>query len=249
MDPDEAPISVTVLTWNLQGSHGLDTDAVAAVIREWAPDVVLLQEIQRRQSRRLAAAVSMRRRWVFKHVSLWAWPEGLAVLTPWAFSSTAKVVLRRSPLFTWRRRVAVLATIESAHARVSVVNVHLSPHDEGDARGQEASTVVGRAGGAVVGGDFNDCPGGPAPARLESAGWTDAWASAHPHGEGFTNWSPGHRAGRRADQRLDYVMAPPGWAVLDATVGATSVDEARLGELSDHLPLVVRLGAPEGSNR
>lgn len=249
MNLDDAPAPVTVVTWNLQGSHGVDSDAVAAVIREYRPDVVLLQEIQRRQSRRLASALGMRRRWVFKHLSAWAWPEGLAVLTPWAFASTSRVVLRRSLLFTWRRRVAVLATIEAATARIAVANVHLSPHDDGDARRREASIVVARAGGSIVGGDFNDRPGGAAPSTLESAGWTDAWAVTHPDDDGFTNWTPGRRAGRVADQRLDYVMVPPGWSVLHAVVGSASVDTERLGELADHLPLVVRLGPPEGMAR
>lgn len=246
LDGLSAPMPVTVLTWNVQGSHGIDADAVAAVIREHRPDVVLIQEIQRRQCRRLAGALGMRRRWVFKHVSAWAWPEGMAVLTPWAFSSTSKMVLRRSLLFTWRRRVAVLATIEAAHARVAVVNVHLSPHDDGDARGREAGIVVARAPGAVVGGDFNDRPGGAAPVAFESAGWTDAWASVHHDEPGFTNWTPGRRAGRPADQRLDYVMSPPGWTVVDAFVGSASFDADRFGGLSDHLPLVARLGTPEG---
>lgn len=246
VDLDEPAAMVTVLTWNLQGSHGVDTDAVAALIREHRPDVVLVQEIQRGQCRRLAAAVGMRRRWAFKHLSAWAWPEGMAVLTPHVFASTSTVVLRRSLLFTWRRRVAILATIEGPTARVEVVDVHLSPHDEGDARRDEASAVVRRAGGAIVAGDFNDRPGGAAPSVLEAAGWTDAWATAHPGDLGFTNWTPGRRTGRPPDQRLDYVMAPSGWTVISAAVGSASVDHERLGELSDHLPLAVRLGTPGG---
>lgn len=240
------PGTVTVLTWNLQGSHGVDLDSVATIVREHRPDVVLLQEIQRGQSRRLAAAVGMRRRWVFKHLAAWDWPEGMAVLTPHDLVSTRRLVLRRSLLFTWRRRVAILATIAAPGARFCVVNVHLSAHDDSAARREEASIVVGSAAGAVVGGDFNDRPGGAAPSVFEAAGWTDSWDAARPGDAGFTNWTPGERGGRAPDQRLDYVMAPPGWSVSSADVGSASVDHDRHGELSDHLPLAVRLGLPRG---
>ena len=44
-----------VLTWNVQGSDGLDVDAVAQHIRGQSLDVVALQEVQRRQAARLAS--------------------------------------------------------------------------------------------------------------------------------------------------------------------------------------------------
>ncbi len=60
--------SLCVLTWNLQGSRGVDTGAVADVIMRVDADVVMLQEIQRGQASRLAAAVGMPgHRWAFKH--------------------------------------------------------------------------------------------------------------------------------------------------------------------------------------
>ena len=62
--------AVRVLTWNVQGAQGLDVDRTAAIIGSAAPDVVALQEIQRRQAMALARALSApSRRWAFKH-----WP-------------------------------------------------------------------------------------------------------------------------------------------------------------------------------
>jgi endonuclease/exonuclease/phosphatase family metal-dependent hydrolase len=77
---------VRVLTWNVQGSDGLDVDAAAHHIRGQSPDVVALQEVQRRQAARLASALEMPgRRWALKHWPIIRRAEGLAVLTPHRF--------------------------------------------------------------------------------------------------------------------------------------------------------------------
>lgn len=243
---------VTVLTWNLQGSHGVDTGAVGAIVAEHCPDVVAIQEIQRRQCDRLAAALGMRHRWSFKHASPGVRPEGMAVLTPHELTATSSFVLRRAPWWSWRRRIAQRATVTvggEPGTAVTLVNVHLSPHDEGEARGREATAVVGRALGAVVAGDFNDVPGGPAPNALAAAGWCDAWAAVRLGEAGHSNWTEGPRAGRPPDQRLDYVMAPAGWRVVGADLGSAACGHERLGELSDHLPVVARLAPPTAGVR
>ena len=62
---------IRLLTWNLQGSKGVDVEAVVATISAQSADVVVLQEVQRVQARRLARRLALRHvRWTFKHLSL-----------------------------------------------------------------------------------------------------------------------------------------------------------------------------------
>lgn len=230
--------AITVLTWNLQGSEGVDIAAVAAVIRQSSPDVVLLQEIQRRQCRRLARSVGMSYGWRLKHLHWRTWPEGLALVSPHHLGGVRRVLLRRSLLWTWRRRIAVLGRVDVGGG-VHVANVHLSPYDE-DARLREAERVVAAAPGAIIGGDCNDEPGGAAPQVFERAGWRDAWCAQHPDDAGgATNWTAGDRRGRSPTQRLDYVWLPPSLEAVAARVPVPADALDDFARLSDHLPVVV----------
>ena len=74
--------ALRILTWNVQGGQGVDVDAVVSVVRAAAPEVVALQEVQRRQAAALAEALAMpARRWAWKHWPVVSRAEGLAVLT------------------------------------------------------------------------------------------------------------------------------------------------------------------------
>lgn len=249
-------MNIRVLTWNLQGSHGVDIEAVAGVINDVAPDVVALQEVQRRQHDRLAAALGVTStRWIFKNLSLPRPHEGLALLTRHRIVESRSLLLRRSLTLRWRRRVALVATIEIADDRsepigqIDLVNTHLSPHDEGDARRREVSRIIadaaahGRA--PLIVGDLNDLPGESAPATLAVGGWRDSWVDEG----GATNWSAGRRVGRRPDQRLDYVFVPADWQVLRAWVVAEPARLDWFATLSDHVPLCVELRAPDTTTR
>ena len=233
------PRPVRVLTWNVQGSHGLDVTAVADVIGAATVDVIALQEVQRRQARRLAAALSVpSRRWALKHWPVVHRPEGLAVLTPHPIVQANPFVLRRAWLWAWQRRVGVDVTVDVEGRPVRVVDVHLSPHDHEAARRREAEVILerGRRGVApIVVGDLNELPGSGAVGALAAAGWVDAWTAADgTTGDGATNWTAGARRGRPATQRIDYVLVPPGARVAEAVV----IDAADMDRLSDHLPLV-----------
>jgi endonuclease/exonuclease/phosphatase family metal-dependent hydrolase len=243
---------VQVLTWNVQGSHGVETLAVADVIRRTAADVVLVQEIGRRQAHDLASALGTDRPWwVFKHWPIVGRPEGVAVITRHRLVATSSFVLRRAPWWSWRRRVAVEATMSRGGHRFAVIGAHLSPHDAAEQRRREAGLVLERAATnaprPIICGDLNDLPDGPGYAAFVRAGWIDAWRAVHGAAAdtaGATNWTAGRRVGRPPTQRLDYVLAPPGWSVESCTV---AVEPDRLDEaaaLSDHLPLVARLRPP-----
>lgn len=239
---------MTVATWNVQGSAGLDVAGVAEVIRGAAPDVLVIQEIGWWQSRRLARRLGMQRRWAFKHYG-WPGPEGLAVLTPHRIATSRTFVLRSERWWDWHRRIAIHAEIDRRGRPFDVINVHLSPHDDGDNRRREAAIVVDTARHLprrpVIAGDCNDVPGGPGPADLSAAGWVDAWSLDRlTDVDGSTNWTSGDRHGRPPTQRLDYVFAPPGWTVVDASLAAPPERFDWFAERSDHVPLVAVLAPP-----
>ena|SRR5215218_2794511 len=236
------------MTWNVQGSTGADVDAVVGHIRAQSPDVVALQEVQRRQAARLAAALAMPgRRWALKHWPIIRRAEGLAVLTPHRIVAVEAFRIRRGPIWTWRRRVGIDVTIDTGAVVVRVLDVHLSPHDDDEARRVEARLLIDRAGRQVpaplVVGDLNDHPRHGAHAELVGSGWIDAWQRAHGDAGGATNWTSGDRRGREPTQRIDFVLAPSGSVVEDATVLDDPLEQ--LGALSDHLPLVATVRLPE----
>jgi endonuclease/exonuclease/phosphatase family metal-dependent hydrolase len=242
--------AVRVVTWNVQGSHGLDVAVAAELLRAARPDVVALQEVQRRQAARLARALEVAsHRWELKHWPLVHHAEGLAVLTPHRLVSSARFRLRRGPFWSWRRRIGIDATVDTGTVVVRLLDVHLSADDDPAVRVAEARLLVDRAGSAVpapvIVGDLNDHPRDGAHSELVGAGWVDAWQRLHGDASGATNWTPGPRTGRPPTQRIDYVLAPSGSVIEEAAVldGSRSHDE--MGVLSDHLPLVVTVRLPE----
>ncbi|MET0324110.1 MAG: endonuclease/exonuclease/phosphatase family protein [Ilumatobacteraceae bacterium] len=245
--------AVRVLTWNVQGARGLDVARAAAVIGAAAPDVVALQEVQRRQAVALSRALSVRsRRWAFKHWPVVAPAEGLAVLSRHPLLDTASFPLRRRPFWDWRRRIGLDVVVGIGDRRVGLLDVHLSAHDVADRRRHEAVVALGRTGGRdpapLIVGDLNDLPDAGAHAAFVAEGWIDCWRAVHgdgPPGSGATNWTSGPRVGRPPTQRLDYVLAPPGSTVRQCdVVEPAPLDE--LATLSDHLPLVATVELPPG---
>jgi endonuclease/exonuclease/phosphatase family metal-dependent hydrolase len=254
VDHEPAPITpapVVVVSWNLQGSQGVDLDGVADVLAAADADVIVIQEVQRRQARRIAQRLDFTEmRWAFKHFPLTSWSEGLAVLTPHRLVHTDSFVLRRAWFWNWRRRVGLLARIERGGMQFGVINVHLSPHDAGEARRREAHLVVERARAEderpLIAGDFNDLPGGPGYQVFTGSGWVDAWMIDRLKDiDGATNWTQGDRRGRAPTQRLDFVFAPTGWTVADARVLAEPDRIDWYADRSDHVPLLAVLEPPE----
>jgi len=251
MPVDTAPPPITMVTWNLQGSNGVDIAGVGEVIAAAHPDVVAIQEIQRGQARRLAAALGMAHlRWAFKNLSFLRRPEGLAVISRHRLLSADAFLLRRAWLWNWRRRIGLAVEIDRNEGRFGVINVHLSPHDDGDRRRREAHLAVERARVSerlpIIVGDFNDLPGGPGYDVVTGSGWSDSWLIDKLQDiEGPTNWTPGERRGRPPSQRLDFVFVPPGWSVVDAKVLAESDRFDWFADRSDHLPLLAAARPPD----
>lgn len=235
--------AVRVLSWNVQGRELTSPPDVARVIDAFRPDVVLLQEVQRRQARAIAEWLGWRDTWRFKH-----WPvvypaEGLAVLSPLTPGRVRKIVLAEWWSFwSWRRRIAVGANVAVRGHDIGVVNTHLGAAVGDTERSRQAGLVVDLAEPAsAVGGDMNTAPGSDVVAVFAGRGFVDAWVTVNPDVDGPTNWPPGPRD-RPPSQRLDYVFVPAPWEVVAATVprfGEPGFE--RFGALSDHLPVVVDL--------
>ena len=233
---------LTLTTWNLQGNKGVDAAFVAHQVRERGTDVLLLQEVQRGQARRICRALgsTRSRHWGLKHWPVQTWSEGMAVL---GITVPLRVrtypVTRRWAFWSWRRRL-----IQIGHTAdgLTVVNVHFTPHgptSEAD-RAAEVGWLLDRLPAdrpVVVGGDFNANPDDPLFDRLRDAGLRDAWLTAHPDADGFTNWHG--RRDRPPRRRIDYLWVSAPLEIASMTVPTD--DLAPYAALSDHLPLTVSL--------
>ncbi len=162
-------MSLTLVSWNLKGSKGVDVRAVVDHVEAMGADVLMLQEVQPCQARAIARSLGAKsRRWGFKHWPIRTWPEGMAVIgvTQPAPARTHAITHRRMP-WSWRRRILQVATVRldaetGPGLEVTLVNVHLSSGDAAAIRAIEAGAVVRRIAErgrqAVVAGDFNDLP-------------------------------------------------------------------------------------------
>lgn len=236
-------VDITVVTWNLQGRERPDLVEVAAVLSEYEPDVVLLQEVQRRQARRLAQRLGWYRVWSVKHWPVVIPAEGLAILTPHPLAEVERRVLAM-PWSFWssRRRIAVAATIGGGGLRV--VNTHLGSGvgDAERARQARETVSMGDSGPTLVGGDLNTDPGSPVIRVFQDAGFVDAWSAVSDE-PGFTNWHAGPRDAPPV-QRLDYVLVAGDLSVGGASIPDDVAAVERFGPISDHLPLRVSCVVP-----
>lgn len=244
-------MATRIVTWNVQGRERPDLDVVADVIHAAGPDVVALQEVQRAQARALARRLGWSMAWTFKHWAIVVRPEGLALLAPVPLEGIGTIHLaRRFRFWSWRRRVALRATVDGPDGRITVVGTHLGAGVGDPERARQAAMTVealrtgpGEIGGCVAG-DLNTHPGSVVLEVYAAAGLRDAWDEARPDEPGPTNWRPGPRDAPPT-QRLDYVLVTDELDVVSAEL-PTAEKSVRYGELSDHLPLTVTV-APRGA--
>jgi endonuclease/exonuclease/phosphatase family metal-dependent hydrolase len=233
---------LTVVTWNAQGSRGINIALAADAIAELTPDLVVLQEIQRRQLGALRVAMSMiDARWRFKHWPVRVPAEGLGILARYPVADAhVRVLARRWAFWSWQRRIALHATLNLGDRVVRVADVHLGAGVGGDERTRQARVVLDHVRGVdIVAGDLNAAPGSAELDAFGAAGWTDAELRARvgdPRAPA-TNWAPGARTAAPT-QRLDYLLVRDTTEVLSAYVPD---DWERWAVLSDHLPVVARL--------
>lgn len=232
---------LTVVTWNAQGSHGLDISKAATALLEFQPQLVLLQEVQRRHVRALGAAMhAPSARWRFKHWPGTVPPEGLGVLSTIPLRRVrTRVLAHRWEFWNWRRRVALEVQVGWGGRVVTCVDVHLGAGVSSTERIRQAQLVQDRCANAmIIAGDLNAEPNSAELARFGELGWRDAERSAHPGAaRPSTNWHGGPRVAAPT-QRLDYILVRDSIEVQHAFV---PTDWERWAELSDHVPVVAQL--------
>ena len=218
--------TLRVLSYNVL-SLRRGTDRVAAVIRECEPDVVCVQEAPRflfwrRRCRALADAAGLR-------VVTGGRPAGAVLLLA---RRDLAVLATRDVRLPWRpprhRRGLALGLFRVGGVEVVVGSTHLSLY-AGERLAQArlvAAHVASFGVPAVVAGDVNEGPDGPAW-RLLAAGLVDAYAAA-PVGDGLTSTAEHPR------RRIDGVFVDRRLAVVSCGVP----DVPGLPEASDHRPVL-----------
>ncbi len=232
---------LTVVTWNAQGSHGLDVAAAAAGLAAFDPDIVLMQEVQRRQLGALGRALgAYEARWRFKHWPIKVPAEGLGILSRLTLTDVhVQTLAQRWRLWDWRRRIAVHASVVIGEGSVAVVDVHLGAGVTMEERVRQAEDVMAHSTkDSIIAGDLNGRPSSAVLAACARQGWRDAEHRIRSESEcPATNWEPGARTAPPT-QRLDYLLVGNAIRVEDAFVPD---DWSYWAKLSDHVPVVARL--------
>jgi endonuclease/exonuclease/phosphatase family metal-dependent hydrolase len=264
---DENP-SIEVATWNVRGFARPDCDDLAEVLRSHPLSLIVLQELQRSQARRLSKLLGTQHLWSFKHSPLGPFvrfAEGLALFSTETLSNfeTLNLTPKIRP-HSHRRRIAQFAYFD--RLETDVVNIHLASHGDSSARSDQLRVALDRvqARGArrcIVAGDFNADGEAPLYQALHEAGFCDAW-SVRPNvlAVDLNNHalSREQETGRtvrnetsigsgftnpagKATARLDRIFLR-GFTVLAATI---PVDDHQWVKRSDHLPVFARLASPQ----
>jgi endonuclease/exonuclease/phosphatase family metal-dependent hydrolase len=223
-----------LLSYNVRSLKD-DADAVAAVIRACAPDVVAVQEAPRKLRWRSKRAALARKSGLV--VATADRPGGLMLMTSLAAKvlSTRFTVLPKAP--DLHQRAATLAEIELRGSRWTVASVHLSLDADERTRHLEPlwQFLDGHASPLVVAGDLNEDPGGPVWQSL-AARMQDAFVVS-PDGPAETFRT------RHPFRRIDAVFADPAVEVVacHAVHEAPGVTPNLLVAASDHLPVLAVL--------
>lgn len=230
-----AAAEVTVMTYNIWWPH--HRDEVARVVRELAPDVLVVNEtpkaplIWRWRCRRLVEG------WGMRYVAGGRNAGSNLICVSDRVAVVATSVRRlRQPLCKPRRGV-VTARLRVAGAELAVVGVHLSLI--ASSRPSEAAVAVAGAaalsGLVVMAGDLNEEPHGRAWQVFREAGYADAAAGSEgAAGEPtYPSWRP--------VKRIDALLVR-GLEVRDA--GVPDLPAGVLAAASDHLPVLAHLVLP-----
>ena len=226
-------VPLRVVSYNIHGQRD-DTAALAAVVRDAAPDVVIVQEGPRRfRWRRKSAALA-------ESFGLVVAGGGLPALGNLLLTSLRVRVLatrcQRFPLTPGRhlRGAAYADCVVAGGARFTVAGSHLSTDPaERPAQAALLKRELDAAGAPVVAGaDLNEGPDGPAWATV-ARGLTDA-ADAAGRADRLTYPCAAPR------RRIDALFLDPRITVVDYDV----VDTPLTRRASDHFPVLVDLLLP-----
>jgi endonuclease/exonuclease/phosphatase family metal-dependent hydrolase len=218
-----------VLTWNVRSLRD-DVDAIAAVVRECAPDVMAVQEAPRFARWRSKRAALARRCGLL--VATADRPGGLVVFTTLRtqVDGTSFTLLPKTPRH--HQRAVATASVTLDGASWCVASVHLST-DPTERQRQLPSLLAALPSGAplVVAGDVNEGPVGPVFRRLASR-FQDCFVAAGA-GDATGATSPSASPVRR----IDAIFADPAVTVVSCQV----VDTPGVERASDHRPVLAVL--------
>jgi endonuclease/exonuclease/phosphatase family metal-dependent hydrolase len=234
--PAATRASVKVMTWNIEGGgqckRNRDMHKVGNVIRRYDPDVIVLQEIHRKQVLDLVYDLAS----MHTYVSWFAETKscgdgeddddfGLAILSIYPIGNQRAFRLRNHPIeeereeFRTLMRVAI--RVDDEHL-VRVYNTHLTSQDDkqGDkyrkwqvqdildivAADEARAERTNRVFQPVLMGDFNFKPTAE-PYKLLKPRFKDTWAIWSRHHTDFDNPNGFTSPTRKPDKRIDYVFA------------------------------------------
>jgi endonuclease/exonuclease/phosphatase family metal-dependent hydrolase len=238
--------NVRVLTYNIHAGKDAaqqpSVPRIAAVIDSLKPDIVFLQEVDRRTTRssgedhldQLAQLTGMNPAFA-KSLDFQGGEYGIAVLSRWPIDSAITVPLKVEPPQersggSHEPRVALSAVIRAPWGVLQVVNTHIDPAAAGTYRRQEVIGLLALARRIpadrpiIFGGDLNTRPNTDEIAAISLA-LTDAWVAC---GGAAGNTFPASEPNRR----IDYIFVRHA-RCMNARVPLT--------QASDHRPLFVTL--------
>jgi len=206
----------------------VELDRIAAEIRGWDPDVVLLQEVDKGRpvSGNLDQAAVLGAKTGLNHVyggnsrNTGAGPRGNAILTRFPITSATNTHL---PMAGGKELRGLLhAQLDVAGVPVSVYASHFD-HRGRKARRVQAKTVVQQLAAdplpKLFGGDLNTGPDSRPIAILTGAGLGDSWAVGS--GKGAT--VPADRPG----SRIDFILHDASFTPVQAEVLYSAVSDHR----------------------
>jgi len=249
--------ALRLMTYNVMGGRNTDgshnIDRIAEVIRAWKPDVVSLQEVDRKTTRFKGRdlGAELGKRLDMHHVfgealALQGGGYGQTVLSKWNIThAETHALLGREGV---EPRCALAVETHPAHfsSPVRLIAVHLDHKADATDRLMQVGRLLElfpdtlpKSIPTILAGDINAEPGSPTLARLGTV-WADAW----PDG-------PATYASHQPTRRIDYIFthmttplltraawrgdelphAPEGWA-------------RTLALASDHLPVIIDFAAP-----
>jgi endonuclease/exonuclease/phosphatase family metal-dependent hydrolase len=215
-----------VMTYNVRSGRD-DLDALSAVVRSCAPDVLLVQEAPRFLRWRSKRAALARRCGLV--VATADRPDGLCVMTALRVDLVSRSFTLLPKTSGHHQRAVCGATVAFGGMQWRVLSVHLSTDTAERQQHLPALLSALAADGEVpliVGGDINEDPGGEVFGALASR-LQDCFAVSG-SGSGLT--SPASSPARR----LDAIFASSSLTV----VSCEAVDDARVAAASDHRPVL-----------
>lgn len=224
------PAQFRVLTYNVRSLRD-DAASVAAVVRAHDPDVVFLQEVPRffRWRSKLA---KLARECGLLYVTGGRTTGGVALLAHLRVDVHDAREGRLSKHARLHQRGVAAAVVSQAGEQLLVASTHLGlKADERARHAEEVLTLLRSVGAphAVLAGDFNEAPGGPAWRAFQAGGLRDLGPDSGPT---FPARAP--------HKRIDAILGSTGIGALDYQV----VDDPAVERASDHRAVLAVLQVP-----